>query len=186
MCKSYVLHFLICFFLSHVSLLYAFGQFIVNATTPGPPLGDTTTPLQLVQLTSASQSSEMPRPPSLQHCCTTTTRMRPFCQTTMTKAYEDQHPAELMLSISSEQLEERNLPPGWQAYRNEEENKVVYFNEATNTSEYNFHNIFTKPKSKNTTTTNHPGGDSNNNLPRHCMSAAQMDTPLSQLCIPLS
>jgi hypothetical protein len=50
--------------------------------------------------------------------------------------------------------------------------EVVYFNEATNTSEYNFHDLFKTPKSKKTTTTNHPGGSGNNNEPHRTSTAA--------------
>jgi hypothetical protein len=120
----------------------------------------------------------MPRPPSLQHRRTTTTRMRPFHQNTMMQAYEDQHNlAESMLSLSSEQLgeqqlEERKLSPGWRAYRNEEDNKVAYFNEATNTSEHNFQDLFKKPRSKKIATTNHPGTSRNNNEPCRTSAAA--------------
>jgi hypothetical protein len=115
----------------------------------------------------------------LQHRRTTTTIiMRPFRQTTMTQAYEDQHNlAESMSSLSpkqleEQQLEERKLPSGWRAYRNEEENKVVYFNEATNTLEYNFQDLFKKTRSKNTATINHPGTSRNNNEPRRTSAAA--------------
>jgi hypothetical protein len=97
----------------------------------------------------------------------------------MTQAYEHQHNfAESMSSLSPEQLgeqqlEERKLPPGWRAYRNEDDSRVVYFNEATNTSEYNLEDLFKKLRSKTIATTNHP----NNNEPRRTSASAACGQP---------
>jgi hypothetical protein len=51
----------------------------------------------------------------------------------MMQAYQEHPQSTLSLAAytsSPEQLEEQNLPSGWEAYWNEED-KVVYFNEAT-------------------------------------------------------